>query len=331
MQYRQLGSSGLKVSEVILGTWAIGGWMWGGTDDEQAVAAINRALDLGMNTIDTAPMYGFGHSERIVGKAIRGRRRDEIILATKCGLRWDLEEGEFFFETQDEEGKPCKVYRNLKKHSILEEADRSLERLGVDYIDLYQCHWPDSTTPLEETMEALVQLLEQGKIRAIGVSNFTEQMIEECLRHGPVASDQPLYNMLDRDIEEGLQSYCAQKNVALIVYSPLHQGLLTGKVTMDRTFAEGDQRNWKPWFRPQNRRRVLEFLEKVRPIAESHEKTLSQLAINWCLCQPGVSSAIVGARRPEQVDENAGGSGWRLSEEELRRIRTWMEGLGGPQ
>ena len=331
MQYRQLGDSGVRASEVMLGTWAIGGWMWGGTDDEEAVAAINRALDIGMDTIDTAPMYGFGHSERVVGRAIRGRKRDEVVLATKCGLRWDLEEGESYFETEDNEGRPHKVFRNLKKHSILEEVNRSLERLGVDYIDLYQCHWPDSTTPLGETMEALVQLLEEGKIKAIGVSNFAEQMIEECLQHGPIHSDQPLYNMLDRDIEEGLQAYCARRNVALVVYSPLHQGLLTGKVTMDRTFGEGDQRNWRPWFKPHNRRRVLAFLDKLGPIAQRHGKTVSQLAINWCLCQHGITSAIVGARRPEQVDENAGGSGWKLDEEELRQIRGWLEELNGPQ
>jgi len=326
MEYRQLGTSDVRVSEVMLGAWAMGGWMWGGADDEAAIEAVNRAIDIGMNTIDTAPMYGFGHSERVVGQAIKGRR-DEVVIATKCGLRWDLEEGEYYFESEDNEGKHHTVYHNLKKHSILEEADMSLERLGVDYIDLYQCHWPDSTTPLSETMEALTQLLDEGRIRAIGLSNFTPQMIQECRKYGPVHSDQPPYSMLDRDIEKELAPYCAQQNVALIVYSPLHRGLLTGKVTMERTFNEGDQRNWMPWFKPENRKRALEFLHRLKPIAEGHGKTFAQLAINWCLCQQGVTAAIVGARRPDQVEENAGGTGWRLSQDEIAQIRAWLEEL----
>jgi len=329
MDYRTLGSSDVEVSRVIFGAWAIGGWMWGGSDDDDAVAAINKAVDEGINTIDTAPMYGFGHSERIVGEAIKGRR-DEVVIATKCGMRWDREEGERFFETEDRDGNKHTVYRNLKKDSILEEVDRSLERLGIDYIDLYQCHWPDATTPIAETMEALNQILQEGKVRAVGVSNFSVDMIKEAHNNGPVASDQPLYNMLDRDIEEELLPYCDRANVGVICYSSLHQGLLTGAVTMDRRFREGDQRRRKPWFQPRNRRRVRDFLDNVRPIAEDHGKTLAQLAINWCLCRRGVTAAIVGARTPEQVVENTGGAGWRLSDEELGQIRKWLEELNGP-
>ena len=329
MEYANLGTSDLEVPRVIYGAWAIGGWMWGGTDDQKAVEAINAAIDSGINMVDTAPAYGFGHSEKVVGQAIRGRR-DEVKIATKCGLVWDREEGEHFFDSEDNDGNPVSVYRNLKKDSILEEVDRSLERLGVDYIDLYQCHWPDSTTPLEETMEALNRLYDEGKIKAVGVSNFTPEMIEECRCHGPVHSDQPPYDMLRRDAEEKLLPHAAENDLGVIVYSPLHQGLLTGKVTMDREFNEGDQRRNKPWFQPENRRRVLDFLDKVRPIAESHEKTLAQVAINWCLCQEGITSAIVGARRPEQVRENAGGAGWRLADEEISQIRKWLEGLDEP-
>ena len=330
MEYRRLGASDVEVSAVAFGAWAIGGWLWGGTDDEQAVGAIQKAIELGMNTIDTAPAYGFGHSEHIVGEAIKDRR-DEVIVATKCGVVWDGEEDRHARGTVDQEGRPRRLFNNLTKDSILREVDSSLERLGVDYIDLYQCHWPDRKTPLKETMEALVQLLDEGRIRAIGVSNFTPEMIEECRRYGPVHSDQPSYSMLNRDTEKDVLPYCASNNISLLVYSPLGQGMLTGKVTMGREFPEDDLRSRSPWFKPENRKRVLEFLEKVRPIAEGHGKTLAQLAINWCLCQEGITAILVGARRTEQVEENAGGAGWRLAEEELRLIDSWLNELGGPK
>jgi aryl-alcohol dehydrogenase-like predicted oxidoreductase len=330
VEYAQLGQSDLKISRVVLGAWAIGGWKWGGADDEESVAAIRRALDLGVSTVDTAPVYGFGHSERIVGEAIKGRR-EEVVIATKCGLRWDTEEGERYFDTADRDGNPLTLYKDLRPDSIREEIDRSLQRLSVDYVDLYQCHWPDSTTPLSETMGALVEILEQGKARAIGVSNFAAHMIEEARGQAPIASGQPLYNMLDREIEQDLLPYCAAHDVGVIGYSSLHMGLLTGKVTMERTFPGDDVRNIKPWFKPTNRRRALQFVERLRPIAEAHDRTLAQLAVNWCLCQRGITGAIVGARRPAQVEENVGGAGWRLTDEELSTIRGWLEELGGPE
>ncbi|MFO8008538.1 MAG: aldo/keto reductase [Candidatus Brocadiia bacterium] len=330
MDYAALGSSELEISRVILGTWVMGGWKWGGADREDAVGAIHKAIDLGVTTIDTAPIYGFGLSEEIVGEALAGRR-DEVVIATKGGLRWDLEEGEFFFEATDLDGSTLPIYRNLKPDSLLWEIDQSLERLGVDCVDLYQCHWPDETTPIAETMEVMNRILEEGKARFIGVSNFSAEMIEEARRHAPVISDQPEYNMLDRGIEDELLPYCAEHDVGVIAYSPLHQGLLTGKVTMEREFGEDDQRSWKPWFQPQNRRRVLDFLERIRPIADGHGKTLAQLAINWCLCQRGVTAAIVGARRPDQVAENVGAAGWKLSAAELEQIRNLLEELGAPQ
>ena len=329
MDYAKLGPDGPEISRVIFGAWAVGGWMWGGTDDAKAVEAIQKAIEVGMTTIDTAPVYGFGHSEMIVGEAVKDHR-DQVQIATKCGLRWDRGDGQDYFQTTDAEGNELHVYRNLKKDSILEEIDRSLERLGVDYVDLYQCHWPDATTPLAETMEALNQIREEGKAKAIGMSNFTPEMIAECRKYGPVVSDQPLYSMLDRGIEADLLPYCAENHVGVIVYSPLHQGMLTGAVTMDRTFGEGDQRSWKPWFKPENRRRVLEFLEKVRPIARKHHRTLAQVAVNWCLCHHGITAALVGARDPAQVEENAGAAGWCLSKDELTSIRGWLDELGGP-
>lgn len=330
MELRRLGKSELEVPVIMFGAWAIGGWLWGGTDDEEATLAIKKALDLGMTCIDTAPVYGFGHSEEIVGKAIKGRR-DEAMIATKCGLRWDLEEGDFFFETKDNQGRPLKIYRNLRGDSIREECEASLKRLGIDVIDLYQCHWPDATNPLDETMEALVRLKEEGKIRAIGVSNFTPEMIGTCQEYGEVASDQPKYSLLFRDIEKDVLPFCRKHHIGLIVYGPLGQGLLTGKVTMDRKFSPGDLRTDQPWFQPKNRKRILDTLEKIKPIADEHGKTLAQLAINWVITEPGITSAIVGARTPKQVHENAKACDFRLSEDERQMIRGCFEELGEPE
>jgi len=329
METRRLGKSDLMVQPIIFGAWAIGGWYWGGTDDDEAIKAIHASIDAGVTTIDTAPMYGFGHSEEIVAKAIKGKR-EKVVIATKAGMRWDNANGQFFFNATDAAGVTHPIYRVLKRDSIIEECERSLKRLQVDAIDLYQCHWPDSTTPLAETMEAMVRLKEQGKVRAIGVSNFTAAMMEECLRHGAVASDQPQYSLLVRDIERDVLPFCRRQEIGVIVYRPLEQGILTGKVTAERRFPPGDLRQNEPWFRPQNRRRVLDALDKVVPIAKDHGVTLAQMIINWTIHEPGVTSAIVGARRAKQAVENAGAANFRLSDGERATIRRTFEGLGGP-
>ena len=329
MELRQLGKSDLKVTPVVFGAWAIGGWFWGGTDDAEAVTAIRAAVDEGINTIDTAPMYGFGHSEEIVGKALKGIR-DKVIVATKCGLRWNRTDGDFHFVAQDEQNRSHQIYKVLKPDSIIEECDLSLKRLNVDVIDLYQCHWPDTTTPIADTMGALMKLKEQGKIRAVGVSNFTPAMMRECLNAAPLASDQPKYSLLAREIEADVLPFCRENNIGVIVYSPLAQGLLTGKVTMDRQFAPGDLRVNTPWFQPQNRQRVLDALGRIRPIADAHRATLGQVAINWVINTPGVTSAIVGARNAAQVRENVHAAEFRLSEEEQSFIRSTFESLGKP-
>jgi aryl-alcohol dehydrogenase-like predicted oxidoreductase len=331
MELRALGRSELRVPPVIFGAWAIGGWAWGGSDEKAAIAAVRRALDLGMTCIDTAPMYGCGRSEELIGRALEGRR-GEAVIATKCGLRWDRAEGEFFFEDNDPRtGAPMKVYRNLKAASIAEECERSLQRLRTDVIDLYQCHWPDATTPLEETMEAMLRLRDEGKIRAIGVSNFTPEMMERCLRVAPVVCDQPEYNLLKRGIEADVLPFCRARGIATIVYSPLEQGLLTGKVTMDRVFPETDYRAERPWFQPGNRRRVLDVLARVvEPIARGHGATPAQIVIAWTIGEPGVTAAIVGARTPAQVEENARAAEVRLADGERRALRAAFEGLGAP-
>lgn len=326
MEKRRLGSSELEVTVIGLGCWAIGGWMWGGTDEEKAIAAIRKAIDVGMTFFDTAPAYGFGLSEEIVGKAIEGRR-DEVILATKCGLNWEHTTRQPWFV--DEQGN--KIYKDLTKESILREAEASLRRLKTDRIDLYQCHWPDEQTPAEETMEALNLLLEQGKVRAIGVSNFSVAQMGDFRRCVPVHSDQPRYNMLDRAIEAEILPYCQENNIGVLAYSPIEQGILTGKVTLDRKLPRGDHRRHRPWFQKKNLKRALGFLEKLKPIAADHRKTLAQLAANWVICQEGVTSALVGARNAEQVVENAGAADWRLTEEELKLIESYLEELGPPE
>lgn len=329
MQYRELGSSGINVPVVIFGAWAIGGWYWGPSDDDQAINAIHAAIGAGINCIDTAPMYGCGHSEEIVGRAIRGKR-DKVIIATKCGMRWDLQEGEFFFNTEDAVLGALSVYKNLCGDSIRLECENSLRRLGIDAIDLYQCHWPDNTSNLDDTMSALLELQQEGKIRAIGVSNFTSEMIAECLKNGSVASDQPKYNLLQRGIENDILPYCEQNSVGIIAYSPMEKGLLTGKVTMDRSFVAGDFRAGEAWFQPNNRKRVLEALQRIEPLTAKYKCTYAQLAVHWVIRQPGVTSAIVGARNPDQVRENARASELNVEQSDLDWIRTIFQELGGP-
>jgi aryl-alcohol dehydrogenase-like predicted oxidoreductase len=331
MEQRALGDSDLRIAPIVFGAWAAGGWYWGGSDDDAAIPAMRRSIDLGMACIDTAPMYGCGRSEEVVGRAIEGRR-DEVVIATKCGLRWDLEQGDFFFEdAHPGTGTPMRVFRNLRGASIIEECERSLRRLRTDRIDLYQCHWPDPTTDLDETMDALLRLKQDGKIRAIGVSNFTPEMIARCQRRHPIASNQPKYSLLAREIERDVLPWCHEHRVGSIVYSPIEQGLLTGKVGMDRTFSESDYRGDRPWFQMQNRRRVLDVLrDTVAPIANRHGATLGQVAIAWTIGEPGVTAAIVGARSPAQVEENAGALRFKLAAEERAAIRAAFEGLGEP-
>jgi len=314
MEYRPLGQSGIEASVVAFGAWAVGGWFWGGADEQDSVEAIRMAIDAGITLIDTAPAYGLGHSEEIVGKAIHGRR-DEVVLATKCGLVWDTNAGTHFF---DEFGKP--VHKYLGSESIRNEVEHSLRRLHTDVIDLYQTHWQDTTTPIVDTMATLLELKREGKIRAIGVSNASIGQMDEYRKLGPVDSDQEKYSMLDREIESAQLPYCKRKNIAVLAYSPLSQGLLTGKVGVDRELSEGDMRSQNPRFTAENRRRVLYFLEELRPIADAHGATLAQLTIAWTLAQPGLTHALVGARNPQQAVENATAADIVLAEPQLEVI-----------
>ncbi len=326
MQYRQLGTSDLNLPVVSFGAWAIGGWMWGGTNDNAAIRAIHAALDNGITCIDTAPAYGMGHSEAIVGKALADRR-DKVIVATKCGLRWDCTDGQFYFDTVDNNNIPQKFYRNLRPQSVRIECENSLRRMKTDYIDLYQCHWPDPTTPIADTMGILLELQQEGKIRAIGVSNFSVDLMQECLRHGRIVSDQPRYSALDRKIETEILPFCRKNHIGILAYSPIEQGLLSGKVTPDREFNEGDQRRNKPLFSRENRQKVLDMLESLHSIADGHNATFTQLFIAWTVAQPGITTALVGARNEAQVLENAAAGDMVLSETEETAIRNAVESI----
>ena len=330
MQSRVLGRSELRVPVVTFGAWAIGGGYWGATNDDEAVRAIQAALDVGMNAIDTAPVYGFGHSEEIVGRAIAGRRERAIVM-TKVGLRWDDPSGELSFEAVDASGRKLSIRRNCKPESVKLEVERSLERLRIDSIDLVQVHWPDPRTPIADTMSALLELRKQGKLAAIGVSNYSVAMMEEAQRalgDVPLASDQPKYNLVTRDSEKEVLPFARSRNIGVVVYSPLEQGLLTGKVPAERTFADDDGRKKRATFAPENRRRVNEVLARVvQPIATSHSATLGQVVIAWTIAQPGVTSAIVGARTAAQARDNAAAADVTLSAEEIAAIRGAFEAL----
>jgi methylglyoxal reductase len=314
MRYRALGASGIEASVIGFGAWAAGGSMWGGIDEAEAIRAIHAALDMGVNLIDTAAVYGFGASEELVGKAIAGRRQ-RVVIATKCGLVWDDRGGEHFY---DSEGK--KVHRYLAPHSIRLEVEHSLERLGVDAIDLYQTHRQDPSTPIAETMETLLSLQLQGKIRAIGVSNATSAQMEQYRAVGRLDTDQESYSMLSRAIEADQLPYCREHGIAMLAYSPMARGLLTGKIARDHVFAPGDHRAAHPLFTVENRARVARLLERCRPVAERQGVTSGQLAIAWALAQPGVTHALVGARNPDQTAENVKAADIELTPEDIAEI-----------
>ena len=327
MEYQKLGSSDVSVSRITFGSWAAGGWMWGGTEQNDAVGAIHASYELGVTSIDTAPVYGMGFSEEIVGEAIKTLPRDKVQILTKFGMRWDLKQGDFAMKTKDNNGHDLDVYKYAGRDSIIKECEDSLRRLGTDYIDLYQQHWPDVTTPIDETMEALSRLVEQGKVRAAGVSNYSVDQMQEAERTLSLASNQVPYSMLRRDIEKDVVPYCLDNDKAILVYSPLQLGLLTGKMKPDQAFGEGDLRNGNRFFTPENVKRVNDVLNKIRPLAETKNATLSQLVLRWTLAQPGITVALVGARNPEQAVQNAKAMDFKLTFEEVDFINKQLKSL----
>ncbi len=307
MEYRQLGQSDLNVSVIGYGAWGIGGApFWSTEGEDNSIRSIEKSIDLGINFFDTAPVYGFGYSEELLGKVLKSKRQD-VIIATKCGLRWKKEDIK-------------SIEKISTKESILEEIDLSLKRLQIDCIDLYQIHWPDENTPIGETMETLLEIQKAGKIRYIGVSNYSADQMQECLKYGQIVSLQPMYSMLERDVERENLPFCIENEIGIICYSPLASGVLTGKYDENTRFkdwrGEGIIGNFTGEV-------FVSHIKKVKQIAEialKHEKTLAQLAINWLLHQKGVTTAIVGVKNPDQVEQNKGAVGWDIPDDDLKEI-----------
>jgi aryl-alcohol dehydrogenase-like predicted oxidoreductase len=302
-EFVEIPRTQLRVSRVALGTWAMGGWMWGGTDQQESVATIQAALHQGINLIDTAPAYGFGTSEEIVGAALEGRR-SQAVIATKVGLEW----------------RDKKVYRNATRARIMQEIDDSLRRLRTDYIDIYQVHWPDPRVPVEETAEAMRSLYEQGKIRAIGVSNFSVAEMERFRSVAPLHVLQAPYNLFERDIEAKILPYCRANNIATFGYGALCRGLLSGRMQPDTTFTGDDLRRIDPKFQPP---RFAQYLDAVRQLEEFAQRRFHRrvihLAVRWMLDQ-GISVALWGGRHPDQVEPALGVAGWLLTSADRQLI-----------
>ena len=297
MKFRKLGQSDLNCSVIGLGTWGMAGSFWGKVDDDQSIATIRAGLEAGINLIDTAPVYGDGHSEEVVGRALEGLKREDIVLATKCGR--------FTCETE----------------KIRQELETSLKRLKTDYIDLYQVHWPDDKVPFEETFGELENMRKQGKIRYIGVSNFSVEQTEEASKYCQIVSTQPQYSLLVRDIEKDILPYCVEKNIGILSYGSIGAGALTGKFKEKPVFKEDDERaSFYTFFQEQNWPKTNHMIDTLEEIAASHGKPTVHAAINWVLKQKGISVALVGARTPEQVRMNAQAADWELTDEENAKI-----------
>jgi aryl-alcohol dehydrogenase-like predicted oxidoreductase len=299
MEYSGLGLTDINVSRIGLGTWSIGGWMWGGSDEGLAIKTIHRAIDLGINLIDTAPVYGFGHAERVVGKALKEINRDKVVLATKVGIEW-LPDG--------------KIFRNSTKSRINKEIEDSLERLQTDYVDLYQVHWPDLQTPFDEASMALEDLKKAGKVREVAVSNYSPGEMERFRTKSQIAANQVPYNLFEREIEKDTLPYCRKNKIAVLAYGALCRGLLSGRMSTETKFEGDDIRKVDPKFQEPRYPQYLEAVRQLDEYAKEHlQKRVLHLAIRWLLDQPGVTVALWGARKPEQLDVIDECLGWSIS------------------
>ena len=307
MDKATIDNADIEVTRVGLGTWAIGGWMWGGTDEQKSIATIQSAVDRGIGLVDTAPVYGFGRSEEIVGKALaQGGRRDRTVLATKVALEWD------------DQGN---VRRNATRARIMKEIEDSLRRLQTDQIDIYQIHWPDPLVSIEETAGAMKELYEAGKIRAIGVSNFTPEQMDHFRQAAPLHTNQTPYNLFERGIEKDVLPYCRDHGIATITYGALCRGMLSGKMSKERTFEGDDLRKDDPKFQPPRFDQYLAAVDELQHLARDRfDVSLLALAVRWVLDQPGQTTALWGARRPEQLDPVDEISGWHLDADALNEI-----------
>lgn len=312
MEYEKIPEVGMEVSRIGLGTWAIGGWKWGGSEERKSIKTIHRALDKGINLIDTAPAYGFGKSEKVVGKAVEeyDGDREDVVIATKVGLKW----------------KDGDTFRNSSRERVLKEIEDSLERLRTDYIDIYQVHWPDTLVPIEETASALKELYDEGKIRAVGVSNYSIEQMKEFQENCPLHTYQPLYNMFERGIEDGRLSYCFENDIHLLTYGALCRGLLSGKITEDIEFEGDDMRKEDdPKFQEPHFSQYLSAVEKLDELAqERFGKDVLHLSVRWILEQ-GVQTALWGARKPSQIEPVNEVFNFSLNEKDMKNIENILE------
>jgi len=321
MEFTKIGGTDFTVSRIGLGTWAMGGWMWGGSENAESIETIHAAIDRGINLIDTAPVYGFGRSEEIVGKALAGDGlRSRVVVATKAGLDWCGDH----------------LFRNAGRSRILSEVEQSLRRLRTDYIDIYQVHWPDPLTPIEECAEAMGVLYRQGKIRAIGVSNFSPAQMHEFRKVAPIHTVQPPYNLFERDAEDEVLPYCLWYNIATLVYGPICRGLLSGRLKLNTHFDGDDQRKTDPKFLPPRFGEYLRAVNQLDSFARKNfGKRVMHLSLRWVLDQPGVSVALMGARQPAQLVSLSEVMGWKLSNNAMaeidRIVRTTVVDPIGPE
>ena len=305
MEYRKFGD--LEVSVIGYGAWGIGGApFWKNEGDKKSIDSIKASFDQGINIFDTAPVYGFGHSEELIGEALKPVR-EKVILATKCGLRWDKE-------------SLSALRKDASRKSILEEIDQSLKRLGTDWIDLYQVHWPDVETSHQETMETLLEIQEQGKIRSIGVSNYSAAQIKECSQYAKIISLQPEYSLLAREIEKETVPLCIENDIGIIAYSPLSSGVLTGKYDKNTKFKDWRGKGIIGTFTGEGYTENISKVDLLKVIALEEGKTCGQMAINWVLRQPGLTTALVGVKNPVQMEENLKSIGWQPSKENCEKI-----------
>jgi len=315
MEYRTLGNSGIAVSAVAFGAWPIAGVTSLDVNERGSLATLQACFEAGVNFLDTAYCYGReGESERLIARAVRGRR-ERTVIATKGGIHW---------------GPDGKQARDASAATLRRQCEESLRRLDTDYVDLLYLHAPDPDVPLAASAAALRQLLDEGKTRSVGASNFTVPQLREFAEVCPLAACQPHYNMLQREIEADLLPWCQAAGVAVCVYWPLMKGLLAGKLPRDHQFQPGDGRAKYPMFQGEEWRKNHDLLDALRPIAAECGRTLPQLVINWTIHRPGITAALCGGKRPEQLLENAGGAGWRLSDEQLRRIDAALAARGTP-
>ena len=319
MKYMKIGKSDIEVSKIALGTWAIGGgsW-WGDNDDMESIKTIHAALDLGINFVDTAPVYGMGHSEEVVGKAIADRR-NKVILSTKCGLMFDRTEGSYYFSR---DGKD--VYKNLSKGAIIDSVEQSLRRLNTDYIDILYTHWQavePFLVPVEETMEALMTLKKQGKIRAIGGSNMSSWHIEEYIKYGELDIIQEKYSLIDKRVEKEILPCSTQHGVTFQAYSPLEQGLLTGKIRKDFIPEPGSSREGKKWYKPENLPKIVDGVDSWKNLCDKYNCTYGNLAIAWVAAQNPLVNVLCGARKVEQITDNAKAGDIILAPEDIEQMR----------